>query len=144
MRYPYVKYNGRHLPIIPVELKKGEEWIVFDAYIDSGAGYSIFHTDVAAILGIDIETGEESFVVVGDGSKIKVYIHNLKVKLMDKEFEAVIGFSHRLGIGFNILGQESVFDRFRICFDRKEKVVELYPKDIPSKADEEDKDKRRI
>jgi len=63
---------------------------------------------------------------------------------MDKEFEAVIGFSHRLGIGFNILGQESVFDRFRICFDRKEKVVELYPKDIPSKADEEDKDKRRI
>lgn len=54
MRYPYVKYNGRHLPIIPVELKKGEEWIVFDAYVDSGAGYSIFHSDVAAILGIDI------------------------------------------------------------------------------------------
>ena len=31
-----MKYNGRHIPIIPVELKKGEEWIVFDAYVDSG------------------------------------------------------------------------------------------------------------
>ena len=130
MRYPYMKYNGRHLPIIPVELKKGEEWIVFDAYVDSGAGYSIFHSDVAAILGIDIEAGKESFVVVGDGSKIKVYIHNLKIKLADNEFNAVIGFSRRLGIGFNILGQESIFDRFRICFDRKEKIVELYPKEF--------------
>ena len=31
-----MKYNGRHIPIIPAELKKGEEWIVFDAYVDSG------------------------------------------------------------------------------------------------------------
>ena len=31
-----MKYNGRHIPIIPVELKKSEEWIVFDAYVDSG------------------------------------------------------------------------------------------------------------
>ncbi len=98
------EYFGKYLPVISVELKKGEEWIVFDAYVDSGAGYSIFHTDVAAILGIDIETGKESFVVVGDGSRIKVYIHNLKIKLAEKEFAAVIGFSHRLGIGFNIYG----------------------------------------
>jgi len=96
--------------------------------VDSGAGYSIFHTDVAVILGIDIEDGIETFVVVGDGSKIKVFIHNLEIRLADKEFRAVIGFSHRLGIGFNVLGQENIFDSFRICFDRKEKIVEFYPK----------------
>ena len=115
--------------MIPIEMKGKEDWVVFDAYVDSGAGYSIFHADVAAILGVDIEDGTESFVVVGDGSKINVYIHNVEVKLADKEFRAVIGFSHRLGIGFNVLGQESFFDIFRICFDRKERILEFYPKD---------------
>lgn len=128
MKFPYVKYNGRYLPIVPIEIKGKEDWVVFDAYVDSGAGYSIFHTDVAGILGIDIEEGKESFVVVGDGSKIKVYIHDLEVRLADKEFRAVIGFSHRLGIGFNVLGQEDIFDKFIICFDRKERIVEFYPK----------------
>ena len=127
MKFPYIKYNDRTLPIIPIEIKGKEDWVVFDAYVDSGAGYSIFHTDVAAILGIDIEDGLETFVVVGDGSKIKVFIHYLEIRLADKEFSAVIGFSHRLGIGFNVLGQENIFDRFRICFDRKERIVEFYP-----------------
>ena len=40
----------------------------------------------------------------------------------------IIGFSHRLGIGFNVLGQEDIFGRFRICFDRKERIVEFYSK----------------
>ena len=129
MRFPYVKYDEKkYLPILPVELK-GEDWIVFDAYVDSGAGYSIFHTDVAAILGMEIEEGAENFVVVGDGSKIKVYIHKLDIRLAGREFRAVIGFSHRLGIGFNVLGQKDIFDEFRICFDRKEKIIEFYPKD---------------
>ena len=92
MKFPYVKYNNRYLPIVSIEMKAKEDWVVFDAYVDSGAGYSIFHTDVAGILGIDIEQGRESFVVVGDGSRIKVYIHNLEVRLADKEFRAVIGF----------------------------------------------------
>jgi len=128
MKFPYVKYNNRYLPIVPIEMKGKEDWVVFDAYVDSGAGYSIFHIDVAEILGIDIEKGRESFVVVGDGSKIKVYIHDIEVRLADKEFRAVIGFSYRLGIGFNVLGQEDIFDRFRICFDKKERIVEFCPK----------------
>ena len=127
MKFPYIKYNDRNLPIIPIEIRGKEDWVVFDAYVDSGAGYSIFHTDVASILGIDIEDGIESYVVVGDGSKIKVFIHNLEIRMADKEFSAVIGFSHRLGIGFNVIGQENIFDNFRICFDRKSKVVEFYP-----------------
>jgi len=37
----------------------------------------------------------------------------------------MIGFSKQLGIGFNIIGRKDVFERFRICFDEKEKVVEF-------------------
>lgn len=127
MKFPYIKYTKRYLPIIPIELRGKEEWVVFDAYLDSGAGFSIFHSDVAAILDIVIEDGRESFVVIGDGSKIKVYLHYLEIRIANKEFKALIGFSHHLGIGFNILGQEGIFDKFRICFDRNDRCIEFYP-----------------
>lgn len=42
MKYPYVSYAGRFLPIIGIEIKGREDWVIFDAYVDSGAGYSIF------------------------------------------------------------------------------------------------------
>ena len=64
--------------------KEGGEWVVFDAYVDSGAAYSIFHVDVAKVLGIDVEGEGESFVVIGDGSGIRVYIHSLKSGLRMK------------------------------------------------------------
>ncbi|MBC2697670.1 MAG: hypothetical protein HF976_06500 [ANME-2 cluster archaeon] len=65
MKYPYMLFKGRYLPIIPLDLK-GSEWV---------------------------------------------------------EFKASIGFSRNLGIGFNILGRESFFDRFVFCFDDKNKVL---------------------
>lgn len=128
MKFPYIKHAGRFLPIIPIELK-GKEWLVFDAYVDSGAGYSIFHSDVAAILGIKLEEGKEDYVIVGDGSRIRVYIHSIRIKLAGREFEAMIGFSRRLGIGFNVLGQKDIFNRFKICFDLSERIIEFYHKE---------------
>lgn len=59
MKYPYVNYAGKYLTIIGIEIKGREDWVIFDAYVDSGAGHSIFHTDVAEILGVDIEKGKE-------------------------------------------------------------------------------------
>lgn len=41
------------------------------------------------------------------------------------KFNATIGFSESLGIGFNLLGRVDFFDRFRICFTDKEKIVEM-------------------
>ena len=128
MKFPYEKLAGRLLPIVPIELK-GKEWISYDAYVDSGAGYSIFHSDVADDLEIKLEDGEKIYITVGDGSQIIVYLHKILVRIADKEFVAKIGFSERLGIGFNIIGQSDIFDRFKICFDGKEKIVEIHPKD---------------
>ena len=127
MNFPYKKLAGRLLPIVPIELK-GKEWISYDSYVDSGAGYSIFHSDVADDLEIKLEDGEKIYITVGDGSQIIVYLHKILVRIADKEFVAKIGFSERLGIGFNIIGQSDIFDRFKICFDGKEKLVEFHTK----------------
>ena len=124
MNFPYIFLEGRYLPIVPLELK-GEEWIELHAFVDSGASYSIFHADIAEILGIEYTKGEKSFMTVGDGAQIPVYIHNINVRFNEKEFTAKIGFSNKLGIGFDILGREGFFDRFVVCFDDRERILKI-------------------
>jgi len=120
MKFPYVELRGRLLPIVPVEVND----IEFYAFLDSGASFSTFHSDIAEILEIQIESGEKVLVTVGDGSLIPVYMHELKVKFAGKEFEARIGLSKKLGIGFDIIGRKDFFENFKICFDEKNKTVE--------------------
>ena len=116
MKFPYKKLAGRLLPIVPIEVK-GKEWVSYDTHVDSGAGYSIFHSDVAEDLEISLEDGDKVYITVGDGSQIIAYLHKILVRIADQKFKVTIGFSERLGIGFNIIGQEDIFDRFKICFD---------------------------
>ncbi len=97
--------------------------------MDTGAGYSIFHSDVTEDLEIELEDGTKTHITVGDGSQIVVYLHKLLVRLAGQEFHVTIGFSRHLGIGFNIMGRLDIFDRFRICFDESERTVEFYLKE---------------
>jgi len=124
MKFPYGKFNRRFLPIVPIELKN-EQWVIFDAYVDSGASYSVFHTDVARILSINLERGRKTYVTVGDGSQIIVYLHKIEVLFAGEQFVATIGFSRNLGIGFNLIGMKDVFDRFKITFDNRNRILEV-------------------
>lgn len=127
MKLPYLEFSGSFLPIVSIWLKGDKEWVEFKAFVDSGAGYSIFQAEMAEILDIRFEEGREDYVTVGDGSLIKTYLHKIPVKLAGEEFEGLIGFSRQLGIGFNVIGRHDIFERFKICFDEQEKVVEFYP-----------------
>ena len=98
MNFPYIFLEGRYLPIVPLELK-GEEWVELHAFVDSGASYSIFHADIAEILGIKYTKGEKNFMTVGDGAQIPVYIHNINVRFIGKEFIAKIGYPKKETVG---------------------------------------------
>ena len=125
MKYPYLQERGKFAPIIPIKLSGKGGWVTFDAYVDSGATYSIFKPEMAEILGMELDKGEKVYVTVGDGSLITVYLHKVKIGLAGETFEATIGFSKQLGIGFNIIGRKDIFDRFIIIFNEKEKQVEF-------------------
>lgn len=113
-------------PIIPLEIRANSgEWIEFHAYIDSGAGFSVFHSDHAEVLGVKLEKGRKIFFTVGDGARIPAYIHKIPVKFADKEFIAEIAFSKNLGVGTNLLGLASFFEQFSICFHHSKKYVEI-------------------
>jgi predicted aspartyl protease len=124
MVYPYIDGD----PVVNLKVQaKGGIWYDVLAYVDSGAGYSVFHADYAKALGMDLKSGKKINLVVGDGSKIEAFVHKIPVRFAGREFTAEISFSPSLGIGTNILGMRSFFDRFRICFDNKRQRVEVAP-----------------
>ena len=127
MKFPYLEFEGKYFPIVPIKIK-GIEWVEFQAFVDSGAGYSIFKTSAAEILGLDIEKGYKEFVKIGDGSFIEVFSFKLPIVIAGMEFGAKIGFSRGLGVGFHIIGRQDIFTRFKVCFDDAEKHVEFSPK----------------
>ena len=47
---------------------------------------------------------------------------SLGMKIGEDEFGMKIGFSPKLGVGFNLLGMD-VFDRYRVIFDNRVKKV---------------------
>jgi hypothetical protein len=56
-------------------------------------------------------------MTVGDGKSIPVYFHTLPIIIGNVSFNAIIGFSEKLGVGFNLLGRRSVFEKFVVVFD---------------------------
>lgn len=101
------------MPIIPVTILNEKVWV----YVDSGAMFSIFHTRTAKRMGINFQDGRLQMIVVGDGSYIPTYFHDFALRIGEFEIAAPIGFSERLGVGFNILGRKGIFDQFQVCFN---------------------------
>lgn len=115
--------RGRLAPIITVGVNIAGIWCPLGAYVDSGAAYSVLQARVARGLDLDYRTGERTYLQIGDGSFIPVYLHDLEMQLGAERVAAQVGFSERLGIGFNLLGRTGIFDRFRICFDEGRSVL---------------------
>jgi len=124
IEFNYTKYRDMMVPMIPIKLKGRKQWFEFWGFVDSGATYSIFASKEAEGMGIEIRQGKRTMVVVGDGSYIPVYLFNIPVRISDIELTAEIGFSDRLGVGFNLIGRRVFFEVFRVCFsDRNGKIT---------------------
>jgi hypothetical protein len=97
--------------------------VITEAYVDSGAFYSIFSSNVAIGLGLAYKKVPSSPVIVGDGNTIPVYFHRLPIKIGFVNLKATIGFSDKLGIGFNLLGRKDIFSRFDVTFSDKKRII---------------------
>jgi hypothetical protein len=54
-------------------------------------------------IGFDYRTGNQIYLQVGDGSFIPIYLHKLEVQVGTQRLITQIGFSDKLGVGFNLL-----------------------------------------
>ena len=92
--YPYKKDSrGNLFPIILFQVEYKKSIAKTSALIDSGATISIFREDVAKQLGLNIIQGTTTFLG-GVGGRIKGYIHNLKLKIADKNLIVPVVFSY--------------------------------------------------
>jgi len=122
VEFDYARHRRRDVPLIPIRLRSKNSWVEIWAYVDSGAFYSIFDDKVAELLGIEVYKGKKMLAVVGDGSFIPFYLHKMRMRLEEDEFEMEVGFSAKLGVGFNLLGMD-LFDRYKVTFDNAAKKV---------------------
>lgn len=90
--FRYKPMLGRLSPTATIGLSLNEKWWRIDAYVDSGAAYSIVHGDFARDVGFDFERGERLLVKVGDGSLIPVFMHRVPLQIGPHRLEARIGF----------------------------------------------------
>jgi hypothetical protein len=97
-----------------------------EAYLDSGAFYSIFKMSVAAELGLDdVSRARKRMFMVADGSFIPAKLVKLPIEIAGRRRIAV-AFSDRLNIGFNLLGRKDVFEGFdEIIFREARREIEL-------------------
>ncbi len=111
--FPYKLINKRHIPVIPLILHGSHKTkIRTEAFVDSGATFSIFNIDIAKSLTLNLENAREQFFVVGDGSFIPAKVIKIPLEIGNEKIIADIAFSEKLNIGFNLLGRKGIFEHF--------------------------------
>jgi hypothetical protein len=127
VEYRYAVVAGRRSPLIPLGLGFHGTWQRVEAYVDSGAFYSVFKVDFAVALDIDWQKGERLYVQVGDGGFIPLYIHTVDLQLRQYRFSGQVGFSDRLGVSFHLIGRVPLFEHFVVCFDDRQGMIRFDP-----------------
>jgi predicted aspartyl protease len=125
--FRYKPIRGRLAPIITIGVRIGDSWYPIEVYVDSGSAYIVLHAQIADGVGFEYRSGERIYLQVGDGGFIPAYLHDLEIQVGTERFTGKVGFSEKLGVGFNLLGRASVFDRFRICFQESQGILTFEP-----------------
>ena len=122
--FPYLKdAQGRFAPIVYLQVWTGNRWLYLQAYVDSGASWSVFHLDVAQLLGIKLTQAKRRYVTLGNGSVLPIYLQQIRVRFAGEEFTVPAGFSDALRTGFNLLGRAGFFTRFALSFNDRARLL---------------------
>ena len=124
VEFPYLKdAQGRYAPLVYLQAWTGNRWLYLQAYVDSGASWSVFHMDVAQLLGINLKRAKRRYVTLGNGSVLPIYLQRVKVRFAGAEFLVPAGFSDALRMGFNLMGRAGFFTRFAMSFNDRARVL---------------------
>lgn len=114
-------------PIIDIRIASGERSLQYRALVDSGADFSIFHTEVGEALGLDITAGEKlTFGGVQKTEAAAAYLHKITLVIGGWKYATTVGFSEEISDdSYGILGQKGFFDIFVVKFDLIKESIEL-------------------
>jgi hypothetical protein len=125
--FRYKPVAGVPSPVAAAGLFVAGKWTAVEFYVDSGATYTVMPAQYAVDFGLDWRSGRRVHLQVGDGGLIPVFLHTLPMQIGATRFDATVGFSEKLGVRFNLLGRQGVFEHFKICFHERRRVLSFQP-----------------
>lgn len=120
------KLKTMHRPYALVKLGHKNKWSknFIKALVDSGADYNVFPSSFADEIGINYTKGEAQKITGVGGLSIDTYMHFVKIKVENKEFETVVQFGK--DIQTPLLGREGFFNYFDYAkFNVKRRFLEM-------------------
>lgn len=115
------------MPLLEVRLRNGENYIDVDCLVDSGAVDSMFHTDFADELGIDLRGREQHDYYAIDGTIMRGWLAPVQLEIngIARPIQIQVAFVEENEIP--LLGQSGFFDSFEVRFRGFKGVFEIIP-----------------
>ena len=128
MKITYKDVMGVHRPLLLIRVMGSKKIQKYEVLIDSGADVTIFHTELAELVGIDLSGCEEKSIKgIGD-QRQKYFETEVYIMVGKKRKKIKVGFAEHLGTmgrPYGIAGQLGFFEHFKISFDYKNKVFQI-------------------
>jgi len=125
---PFSKRKILVRPIIPISLRSGGKSLRYEALIDSGADFSIFPTEIAKKLEVNLKKAKKIYFSSATGNLVQGILSKIKLDIGEEAFETSIVFAD-LAEQTGILGQYGFFDKFIIKFDLRKEEIEIKEKE---------------
>ncbi|MFA4819475.1 MAG: hypothetical protein WC613_00785 [Candidatus Aenigmatarchaeota archaeon] len=129
MKFSYIKKESRILghvlkPLISIEiLSKDDLWYGLDeVLVDTGADITLIPKSVGEVLVGDITLGKKAAIKGITPFELIIYIHNLKMKVMNKEFETSIAIADSDDVPA-VLGRFKALDLFNAEFLKGKELI---------------------
>jgi len=125
-------YGIYYMPLLFAEVSRPEDRTKRKELLclaDSGAGATLINDEYAEAFGIDLKAGKEVPVMGIEANPVTAYGHELTIKLDDElpEFSTLCYFVPNLPTSV-LLGEEGLFDHFKVEFQKYKNVFEITPK----------------
>lgn len=124
--FPYARLGADVHPIVSLGIHLTDAWRTVYAYVDSGAAYTVLSATLAPA-GFDYRSGKLTQSRSATGHPLSLFIHDLEIQLGFDRFSAPVAFSPDLHVGFNLLGRKGIFDRYKVEFDDRRRLVSFTP-----------------
>lgn len=109
------------IPMIPIGLNFGQ----YPCLVDSGSDYSFLHGVIGEALGLNVTEGTQIDIGGITGNRMIAYFHKIHFNIGGWDFNEDYGFSYELGTDLGILGRDILFNKYKVIFNQRKKIVEL-------------------
>lgn len=125
--FRYIQIGSYFRPIILVTLQGSKSFDYF-ALIDSGADFTMFHADIAELIGVDLNKLQKmTFGGIQNGKTSEAFYTAINLELGYKTLNIPVMFSPDISDnGYGVLGQLGFFNRFKVTFDYRNKNIHLH------------------